>query len=143
MGKNKILLISQKAVIIEQDKILLVKNCQEQLELPGGLLEMGERMAEGLKREIKEELGQSIEIKRLLAVADYLYNDFKINKGQSVAAQIVALAFDCQLKGKDKTPILSFEHGKYGWFDKKTLKRLNLGFLSNKLIKKMLKDKLI
>jgi len=51
-----------RSVIINDDKILLVneKSDKSYYFLPGGHVEFGETIEEGLKREIKEELGVRI-----------------------------------------------------------------------------------
>src|SRR5260370_41095084 len=53
------------AIIIESDRVLLVERGREPLKgywsLPGGVLEVGEKLADGLSREILEETGLVIE----------------------------------------------------------------------------------
>jgi len=49
--------ISNKAVIMNNGELLLVKNRGNEYELPGGHQKIGEMVIQGLKREVKEELG--------------------------------------------------------------------------------------
>ena len=54
------------AVILEDGRALLTVRAREpekgRLDLPGGFLELGERPAEGLAREAREELGVELEV---------------------------------------------------------------------------------
>ena len=52
--------ISNKGVIINNGELLLVKNLGNEYELPGGHQKIGELVIQGLKREIKEELGTEV-----------------------------------------------------------------------------------
>lgn len=60
------------AIISKNGKILLGKRAIEPYknlwDVPGGFLEYGESPEAGLKREIKEELGVKIKIKRLVGI---------------------------------------------------------------------------
>ncbi len=44
-------------------------------EFPGGTVEFGERLADALRREFREEYGMSVEVTALLGVADHLLPD--------------------------------------------------------------------
>lgn len=59
-----------RAVIISENKILLVKRTKEEgiyWAFPGGLIEQGESKEEALIREVKEETGLDIKVKDFLA----------------------------------------------------------------------------
>jgi len=61
--------IRVRAVIIKDNKVLLIKRTKENLVywvIPGGAVEKGETKEEALMRECKEELGIEIKIKELL-----------------------------------------------------------------------------
>ncbi len=51
------------------------KNERGLWEFPGGSVEFGERLAEALKREIREEYGVEISVGELLDVADHILPD--------------------------------------------------------------------
>lgn len=50
----------------------LAKNERGKWEIPGGAIEFGETLEEGLKREMKEEIGVEIEVIKMLQVADHI-----------------------------------------------------------------------
>ncbi|CRZ34039.1 8-oxo-dGTP diphosphatase [Herbinix hemicellulosilytica] len=67
------------AVIIENGKILIAQRKESQKlagkwEFPGGKVEAGETLRECLIREIKEELGITIEVDDLFAEIKYRYD---------------------------------------------------------------------
>ena len=65
-------------VLIEDNKILLVKqkvNDKRNWSLPGGKLEQGETLEQGIIREMKEETGLDVEIIRLLYLCDVSVSD--------------------------------------------------------------------
>jgi 8-oxo-dGTP diphosphatase len=64
------------AVILDGDRILLEKRknmpSKGKWSIPGGLVELGERMEEAVIREVKEETGLEVYEPRLLDVVDYV-----------------------------------------------------------------------
>jgi ADP-ribose pyrophosphatase YjhB (NUDIX family) len=59
--KNYITDITQKAIIEHNNKILLVHDSEDALwEIPGGRLNEGESLSEGLTREMQEEVGVDV-----------------------------------------------------------------------------------
>ncbi|MFH1490346.1 MAG: NUDIX domain-containing protein, partial [Pseudomonadota bacterium] len=67
------------AVIFKDNKVLLVKRAKEPgkglWSLPGGALELGESLVDGLKREISEEVSIEIEVGGLVRVLDRILRD--------------------------------------------------------------------
>lgn len=60
-------------VLLEDNHILLVKETlreRSRWNLPGGSLEMGETIEEGLVRELREETGLEVQVDELLYVTD-------------------------------------------------------------------------
>ena len=72
-------LVGVGAIIIEQDRVLLVKRGQAPLagtwSIPGGLLEVGETMRQAAVREAMEETGLTVEVGELLGVYDRILRD--------------------------------------------------------------------
>ena len=67
------------AIILDRDRILLVERGREPLKgywsLPGGMLETGETLHEGVKREILEETGLLIHPLRIAEVFERIMRD--------------------------------------------------------------------
>ncbi|MDM5189028.1 NUDIX hydrolase [Bacillus sp. DX4.1] len=62
------------AICIQQDKILLLQNEGEDFwYVPGGRVKMLENSESAVKRELKEELGVNIEVKRLLWMVENFF----------------------------------------------------------------------
>jgi len=140
--KNKIFLISQKAIITDGEKVLVLKNTGEwtkgvsEWELPGGLLEMEEDFEKGLKREVLEETKLNIEIEKIITLWSDFYNGFKFKNGDLKDVRIVNIAFVCKKIGGEVK--LSGEHLEYLWVDREQLKNLDFSGNTNFAIEKFL-----
>ena len=72
IGTNKMLLNVVGAILIHNEKIILVKRSNNlkvmpnKYEFPGGKVEMGETLQEALIRELKEELSIDINLKNII-----------------------------------------------------------------------------
>lgn len=79
-------------------------------ELPGGHIEYGEDIVDGLKREIREEFAMDIQVGDPFACFTYL-NEVKKSHSVEVIyfAQFASDISDIQLNPED--------HSEYGWFD--------------------------
>ncbi len=67
------------AVVIEGGSVLLVKRAypprQGEWSLPGGQLELGESLQDGLRREVREETGLLVEVGAVVDVFDRVDHD--------------------------------------------------------------------
>jgi ADP-ribose pyrophosphatase YjhB (NUDIX family) len=81
--------VSVGAVVVDtHDRALLIRRCDNgHWEPPGGVLELGEDIIEGLRREVAEETGLQVEPSALTGVY------------KNMARGIVALVFRCRQTG--------------------------------------------
>jgi len=67
------------AVIFNNEKVLLVKRGKEpgygKWSIPGGAVELGETLKEGVLREVKEETGLEVEIGGMVEVLEWISRD--------------------------------------------------------------------
>lgn len=72
-------IIGVGAVIVSQGRALLVRRATEPLKgewsVPGGVLELGEKLHDGIRREVLEETGLEVEPQEVLEVFDSIFND--------------------------------------------------------------------
>jgi mutator protein MutT len=65
------------AVIVDEGRVLLVRRGTEPMmghwSLPGGMLEVGERLSEGVVREVREETGLVVEAVELIELLDRIH----------------------------------------------------------------------
>ena len=72
------------AILRKKGRILIARRASHvahggMWELPGGKIESGESPEQGLRREIYEELGVSVEVGGLAAEATHRYDEFRIH----------------------------------------------------------------
>ncbi|HEY5177097.1 MAG TPA: NUDIX hydrolase, partial [Terriglobales bacterium] len=72
-------IIGVGAVIVDRNRVLLVRRATEPLKgewsVPGGMLELGEKLHDGLRREVLEETGLHVEPGDVLDVFDSIFRD--------------------------------------------------------------------
>ena len=88
------------AGVIRNDKgdILLVKNIRRGWEYPGGMVENGENVIEGLKREIFEESGACVKVGELFCVSSNT-ESYPGYNGVKVVPTKLVLDFICTYEG--------------------------------------------
>jgi len=127
MKKLKCPVLTVDGIILKGSKILLVKRAIKPFSgywvIPGGHVEYGERVEEALKREMKEELGLTVKIKKLFGV----YSDPK----RDPRYHTVSVVYLCQkTKGKIN---LNREASELKYFSFKNLPQ-KIGFDHRKII---------
>ena len=114
IGKQgKIRLVCSAAIFDERGRILLTCRADNsQWCLPGGGMEPGESAAEACEREVLEETGLSVRVKRLVGI--YSHPDQMVVYPDGGKFQIVALHFQAEVSGGE--PGLSIETTDFGYF---------------------------
>ncbi len=112
MGKPETPLLTVDAVIDYGGRIVLVerKNYPHGLALPGGFVEVGEKVSEAVVREVKEETSLDVKIEGVLGI----YSDPKRDpRGHAVTIVFVCKADPNQKLsgGDDAKRALAFSHG--------------------------------
>lgn len=110
--------ITASAFIFHQGKVLLVKRSSSETfapnhwELPGGHIEFGETIEEGLQREAVEEINFSIEVKNTFHSFTYV-----IDTTMKHYVEVINLCFP-----KSNNPEVKLnpeEHSEYRWIENK------------------------
>jgi len=91
-------LVGVGAVIVEDGRVLLVRRGHEPMKghwsLPGGMLELGESLAEGVVREVREETGLTVEPVELIELLDRIHR-----LGERVQYHYVIADYLCRVAG--------------------------------------------
>ncbi|RLG94532.1 hypothetical protein DRO29_06485 [Candidatus Bathyarchaeota archaeon] len=134
-------ILSVAAVAIKDNKMLLVKRGAPPGEglwsIPGGAVELGERLHDALKRELREETNLECEIIDLVNIAEVIIRD---EEGK-VRFHYVILDYLVKITGGELRPGSDVLDAK--WFDLKEAQNLPLTKTTRKLIKKLLNSDLI
>jgi len=84
-------------VVIHRQRALLIRRGCEPLKgawsIPGGMLELGEDLAQGVRRELKEETGLEVEPLEIVAAFDRITRE-----GKRVKYHYVIVDYVCRLK---------------------------------------------
>src|SRR4051812_42227735 len=114
------------AVIFEtsaREKILLTRRSDNgKWCLPGGRMESGESISETCAREVLEETGLVVDVKKLTGV--YTSPDWIIQYKDGNRHQLVAMCFICEVSGG--TLGLSEETTEFGWFTPPEIQSMDL-----------------
>lgn len=127
-------LVGVGAVIIEADRVLLVKRAhppiQGQWSIPGGVLEVGEMVREAAIREAREETGLVVEPGELLGVFDRILRDAELR----VQYHYVLIDFLCRAVGGEL--LAASDAAEVRWFKRGELAVLRLADDTNEVILK-------
>jgi len=121
--QGKIRLGCSAAIFDEERRVLLTRRKDNgQWCLPSGGVEPGESVAEGCEREVFEETGLSVKVKRFVGV--YSHSDQLTVYSETDKFQIVALHFEAQVTGG--TLGLSDETIDFAYFTMKEMEKLDM-----------------
>ena len=138
--ENYKLNVRATGIIIHNNKVLLHKNINEDhYALLGGRVEIGEDSENAVKREIKEELGKDIEIKKYLSTIE---NFFEMKGSKFHEIMFIYEAEFTQEEDKkidyDLENVEGKDYLKYEWIELDKIEEYNL---CPKVVKQMLKER--
>ncbi len=107
--------ISIKAIIIDDNKILCLKNERNEWDFPGGKINFNEDVEECLKREVIEETNLEIKNLKILKPFSLKFND----------VPVFILLYSAEISC-DSSIAINYEHSEYNFFSKSELKNLNM-----------------
>jgi 8-oxo-dGTP diphosphatase len=91
-------LVGVGAVVVETGRVLLVRRGNEPMKghwsLPGGLVEVGESLTDGVIREVREETGLTVKPLGLVELLDRIYRE-----GERVQYHYVIADYLCRVVG--------------------------------------------
>lgn len=127
MKKEFKLFVAQKAIIVKDGKVLIIREASTYEEstnigkwgVPGGRIRPGEKIVEALQREVFEETGLKIQVGQPIHVDEW----FPEVKGEYW--HIVATFREGKVEG-DESVKLSNEHDSYAWIEEKDIGSYNL-----------------
>lgn len=119
MNEDALFCVGQKAFIEKGGKVLVLNDPGEELDFPGGKIQVGEAkdaeassLFRSLQREVREETGLEIEVGDPFVV---WYHEFPKNH-RNYPKVVYLVGFRCKyVSGEIK---LSDEHNKFRWVDK-------------------------
>ena len=107
--------ISIKAIIIDDNKVLCLKNERNEWDFPGGKIDFNEDIENCLRREVKEETNLSVNNLNILKPLNLKFN------GVSVFVLLYSAEISC-----DSPLSISYEHSEYNFFSKSEIMNLNI-----------------
>ncbi len=118
-------------VVIHRQRALLIRRGCEPLKgqwsIPGGMLELGEDLAEGVRRELKEETGLDVDPLQIVAAFDRITRE-----GERVKYHYVIVDYVCRLKGGILKPASDVTDAR--WVRREEMPQYNLTEMATKVI---------
>jgi 8-oxo-dGTP diphosphatase len=113
--KNFIGMVAQKAIVERSGKVLLTKGVGDGdcWEIPGGRLHEGEAPIEGLRRELKEELGIEVDVVAMVYSEQFIHTRSQQNH--------LLLAYHVTIKDSATLSPDATEVEEMKWIDKSNL----------------------
>jgi 8-oxo-dGTP diphosphatase len=117
-------LVGVGAVVVRDGKILLIKRAFEpgagKWSVPGGLVELGEKLSEACAREAEEETGLKVEILELINVFDMIDND---EAGKAKYHYVLVEFLAKPVSGEER---LSKETLEFKWVTREEAKKMDM-----------------
>jgi 8-oxo-dGTP diphosphatase len=123
------------AVVIDGTKVLLVRRGNEPLKgewsLPGGALELGETLQQGIVREVFEETGLTVSPVGVVEILDRIIPDEESGR---VRYHYVLVDFVCRVIGG--TPLVGSDADELRWVERNELARHTVAPITVRVIEK-------
>ena len=127
-------LIGVGAVIVENDRVLLIRRAQAPLlgewSLPGGVLECGETLHEAAIREAREETGLSVEVVEMLGIYERIIR----GDGDRIRYHYVLIDYLCRPSSGEMKA--GSDAAEAAWFQREELPALKLTRDANDVVLK-------
>lgn len=124
------------AVVVREGEVLLVRRANPPLQgewsLPGGALEVGEKLREGIAREVLEETGLEVEVGPVVEVIDSIFPD---SEGRT---QYHYVLIDYLCHPRAGTAIAASDASELRWAREDELERFGLREITIGVIRKAL-----
>ena len=126
-------------LVYKDGRVLLVKSPRRGWEFPGGMVEQGETLTDGLRREIFEESGINAEPVRFVGVYQRLTQReaYGIYEGQMIPP-VINFTFICRYVSGTET--VSDESTEVGWFTEEEAREMVVYPTYDKKLADMLAD---
>jgi ADP-ribose pyrophosphatase YjhB (NUDIX family) len=126
-------MIGVGAVVVDDlGRVLLIKRGTEPMKghwsLPGGLLELGETLLDGVKREVYEETGLIVKPQAIVEVVDRIYRSSG-DKDSPIRYHYVVVDYWCHLAGGNLRP--SSDASEVAWLSRAEWKDTNFRSLES------------
>jgi mutator protein MutT len=123
------------AVVIDGTKVLLVRRANEPLKgewsLPGGALEVGETLQQGVVREVLEETGVTVAPAGIVEILDRIVRDEESGR---VRYHYVLIDFVCRVTGG--SPRVGSDADEVRWVDRAVLNEFAVAPVTVRVIEK-------
>ncbi|HYA62313.1 MAG TPA: NUDIX hydrolase [Candidatus Sulfotelmatobacter sp.] len=120
-------------VVVHRQRALLIRRGCEPLKgawsIPGGMLELGEELAEGVRRELKEETGLDVEPLEIVAAFDRITRE-----GKRIKYHYVIVDYVCRLRGGKLKPSSDVTDAR--WVRREEMPQYHLSEMATKVILK-------
>jgi ADP-ribose pyrophosphatase YjhB (NUDIX family) len=118
-------------VVVHRRRALLIRRgCEPhkgQWSIPGGMLELGEELAEGVRRELKEETGLEVEPLQIVAAFDRI-----MREGKRVKYHYVIVDYVCRVKRGRLKPASDVVDAR--WVRREEMPQYHLSEMATKVI---------
>lgn len=116
-------IVTVKAFIRRDDRILLIREENGRWDVPGGRMEIPESISDTLRREVREELG--VEILSMDVDRPWVWHWAHQSKKRPLIQNIVGIGYRCEL-ASDDLQLNPPEHVAHTWATAADLRTLNI-----------------